>query len=174
VGAGAYAKGANTVASLNRVQLIGNLGRDPEVRYTLSGTPVVTVSIATSERWKDKETGEPKEATEWHRVVLHGRNAELAAEHLATGSQVYVEGALSTRKWTDAHNVERCTTEIRAFEIKFLGGRRKDNGGGNGAPATAASPGVRRGAKRAAAPAAKATAAAPAGGLETEWDDLPL
>ena len=160
------------MASLNKVQLIGNLGHDPEVRHTPSGRPVATLSIATSERWKDKETGEPKEATEWHRVVLHGRNAELAAEHLATGSQVYIEGALSTHKWTDAQNVERYSTEVRAFELKFLGGKRKGNGAGTAA--AGASPAVRPAAKRAPAAAAKARAAAPASGPGTDWDDIPL
>jgi single-strand DNA-binding protein len=162
------------VTSLNKVQLIGNLGRDPEVRYTPSGTPVATVSIATSRGWKDKETGEPKAATEWHRVVLHGRNAELAAQHLVTGSRVYVEGALSTRKWTDAHNVERYATEVRAFELKFLGGKRKDNSAGNGAPPTPVSSSGKRAVKRASAPATEAPAAAPATSPETEWDDIPF
>ena len=161
------------MASLNKVQLIGNLGRDPEVR-THSGKPIATLSLATSERWTDKETGELKEATEWHRVVLHGRNAELAGEHLVTGSQVYVEGALSTRKWSDAQNVERYTTEVRAFELKFLGGKRKDNGGGNGEPTTAASQVAKRGAKRTSAPPAKAPATAPATNPETQWDDIPF
>jgi single-strand DNA-binding protein len=162
------------MASLNKVQLIGNLGRDPEVRHTPSGTSVATLSIATSERWKDKETGEPKETTQWHRVVLHGRNAELAAEHLATGSQVYVEGALSTRTWTDAQNVERYCTEVRAFELKFLGGKRKGNSGGAGTAAAGASPAVKPATKRAPAAAAKARAAAPASGPGTDWDDIPL
>ena len=162
------------MASLNKVQLIGNLGRDPEIRQTSSGAPVATVSIATTERWKDKETGEIKEAAEWHRVVLYGRNAELAAEHLSTGSQVYVEGALSTRKWTDAQNVERYSTEIRAFELKFLGGKRKDNSAANHAPPTEVSPSRKRGAKRASAPAAEAPAAVPVSSPETEWDDIPL
>ena len=162
------------MASLNKVQLIGNLGRDPEVRKTSSGAPVATVSIATSDRWKDKETGEIKEATEWHRVVLYGRNAELAAEHLSTGSQVYVEGALSTRKWTDAQNVQRYSTEVRAFELKFLGGKRKDSGAGNRSAPTEVSPTRKRGARRASVPAAEVTAASPASSPETEWDDIPL
>ena len=162
------------MASLNKVQLIGHLGREPEVRTTPSGTAVVTLSIATSERWKDKDTGEAKEATEWHRVVLYGRNAELAGEHLITGSQVYVEGALSTRKWTDAQNVERYSTEVRAFDLKFLGGKRKGNGSAAGTAAPAASPTVKPAAKRAPAAATKARAAAPASGPGTDWDDIPL
>ena len=162
------------MASLNKVQLIGNLGRDPEVRHMPSGAPVATLSIATSERWKDKETGEPKEATEWHRVVLYGHNAELAGEHLTTGSQVYVEGALSTRKWTDAQNVERYSTEVRAFEVKFLGGKRKGNGSGDGTSPSRAAPAEKPAARRAAPRAGKAPAAASASRPGTDWDDIPL
>ena len=160
------------MASLNKVQLIGHLGHDPEVRRTASGTAIATLSIATSERRKDKETGEPKETTEWHRVVLYGRNAELAAEHLATGSQVYVEGALSTRKWADARNVERYATEVRAFDIKFLGAKRNGSGAGTAAPA--ASPASKPATKRVPAAAAKARADAPASGPGTDWDNIPL
>lgn len=167
------------MASLNKVQLIGHLGREPEVRSTPSGTAVATLSIATSERWKDKDTGEPKETTEWHRVVLYGRNAELAGEHLITGSQVYVEGALSTRKWTDAQNVERYATEVRAFELKFLGGKRKGNGSADGTPGSGAAPAAsaateKPAAKRAAARSSKPPAAASAGRQATDWDDIPL
>jgi single-strand DNA-binding protein len=114
------------MASLNKVQLIGNLGRNPEVRNTQSGKPIATLSIATSERCTDKETGELKEATEWRRVVLHGRNAELAGENLVTGSQVYAEGALSTTQ------VERCTERgapyDRSARLRALVSRRQAQG----------------------------------------------
>ena len=98
--------------SLNQVQLIGNLGNDPEVRYMPSGGAVANLSIATTEKWKDKATGEPKEQTEWHRVVIFGKLAEIAGEYLRKGSKVFIEGGLRTRKWTDQQGVERYTTEV--------------------------------------------------------------
>jgi len=98
--------------SLNQVQLIGNLGNDPEVRYMPSGGAVANLSIATTEKWKDKTTGETKEQTEWHRVVIFGKLAEIAGEYLRKGSKVFIEGGLRTRKWTDQAGVERYTTEI--------------------------------------------------------------
>lgn len=98
--------------SLNKVELIGNLGADPEVRYMPSGGAVANLSIATTESWKDKTTGEKKEQTEWHRVVIFGKLAEIAGEYLRKGSKVFIEGSLRTRKWTDQQGVERYTTEI--------------------------------------------------------------
>lgn len=98
--------------SLNQVKLIGNLGNDPEVRYMPSGGAVANLSIATTEKWKDKATGEPKEQTEWHRVVIFGKLAEIAGEYLRKGSKVFIEGGLRTRKWTDQAGVERYTTEV--------------------------------------------------------------
>lgn len=98
--------------SLNKVEIIGNLGQDPEVRYLPSGGAVANLSIATTEKWKDKATGEPKEQTEWHRVVIFGKLAEIAGEYLRKGSKVFIEGGLRTRKWTDQQGVERYTTEI--------------------------------------------------------------
>lgn len=98
--------------SLNKVEIIGNLGADPEVRYMPSGGAVANLSIATTESWKDKATGEKKEQTEWHRVVIFGKLAEVAGEYLRKGSKVFIEGALRTRKWTDQQGVERYTTEI--------------------------------------------------------------
>lgn len=98
--------------SLNKVELIGNLGADPEVRYMTSGGAVANLSIATTESWKDKTTGEKKEQTEWHRVVIFGKLAEVAGEYLRKGSKVFIEGGLRTRKWTDQQGVERYTTEI--------------------------------------------------------------
>lgn len=98
--------------SLNQVQLIGNLGADPEVRYMPSGGAVANLNIATTEKWKDKTTGEPKEQTEWHRVVIFGKLAEVAGEYLRKGSKVFIEGGLRTRKWQDQAGVERYTTEV--------------------------------------------------------------
>lgn len=114
------------MASVNKVILVGNLGRDPETRYMPSGEAVCTFSVATSETWKDKATGERKEATEWHRVVFFGRQAEIAAQYLRKGSSVYIEGSLRTRKWTDQSGQERYTTEIRGDVMKMLGGKVDD------------------------------------------------
>lgn len=110
---------------VNKVILIGNLGADPDVRYTQSSTPIANLSIATSESWKDKATGEPREQTEWHRCVAYRRLAEIAGEYLKKGSKVYVEGRLQTRKWTGQDNVERYTTEVVINEMQMLDG----NGG---------------------------------------------
>ena len=109
------------MASLNRVSLIGNLGRDPEVRTTPNGTKVATVSLATTTRWRDAESKEAKTRPEWHRVVLWGRNAEIVAEYCAKGSQLYVEGPLQTRSWTDREGAKRYTTEVVARRVQLLG-----------------------------------------------------
>ncbi len=122
------------MASVNKVTLIGNLGRDPEMRYMPNGDAVCNVTIATSETWKDKSTGEKKEATEWHRVVFFRKLAEIAGQYLRKGSSVYVEGKLTTRKWQDKDGQDRYTTEIVADEMKMLGGRAE-----SGAPAPAQS-----------------------------------
>lgn len=114
---------------VNKVILIGNLGRDPEVRYSPSGSAVANITLATSESWKDKNSGEKQEKTEWHRVVFFGRLAEIAGEYLKKGSQVYVEGRLQTRKWQDKEGHDRYTTEIVANEMQMLGSR-----GGAGVP----------------------------------------
>lgn len=119
------------MASLNRVMLIGNLGRDPETRFFQDGTPVCNVSVACSESWKDKTTGERKEATEWVPVVFTGPLAKVAGEYLKKGSQIYVEGSLRTRKWTDKNGVEKYTTEVKATEMKMLGSRAEGSGGGS-------------------------------------------
>ena len=116
---------------INKVIIVGNLGQDPDVRYTTAGAAVTTISAATSEQWKDKQTGEPVTKTEWHRIVFFGRLAEIAGEYLKKGSQVYVEGKLQTRKWQDQNNQDRYTTEIVANEMQMLGGK-SDNGGTNG------------------------------------------
>lgn len=120
------------MASLNKVILIGNLGRDPETRYAPSGDAICNVTIATTETWKDKQSGEKREQTEWHRVVFFGRLAEIAAQYLRKGSQVYLEGRLQTRKWQDKDGQDRYTTEIRADEMKMLGGRPQDSGDSSG------------------------------------------
>ena len=119
---------------INKVILIGNLGQDPEVRYMPQGGAVANLSIATSESWKDKATGEMKEQTEWHRVVIYQRLAEIAGEYLRKGSKVYIEGKLKTRKWQDKDGVERYTTEIIANELQMLDGRGdgQQQGGGMG------------------------------------------
>jgi single-strand DNA-binding protein len=113
--------------------LIGNLGADPEVRYGASGGAITNVRLATAESWRDKETGDQQERTEWHRVVFFGRLAEIAAEYLKKGSQVYVEGSIRSRKWTDKEGQEKYTTEIVANEMQMLGGRG-GMGGGGGSP----------------------------------------
>ena len=120
------------MASVNKVIIVGNLGRDPEMRTFPSGDQVANVTIATTDRWRDKNTGENKESTEWHRVVFNGRLAEIAGQYLRKGSQVYVEGSLRTRKWTDQSGVEKYSTEIRADQMQMLGSRQGMGGGGGG------------------------------------------
>lgn len=112
---------------VNKVILVGNLGRDPEIRYSANGAAIANCTLATSEQWKDKNTGEKQEKTEWHRVVFFGRLAEIAGEYLKKGSQIYVEGRLQTRKWQDNNGQDRYTTEIVANEMQMLGSR----GGGS-------------------------------------------
>ena len=116
------------MASLNKVTLIGNLGRDPETRHMPSGGTVCNLNIATTESWKDRNSGERREQTEWHRVVMFERLAEIAAQYLRKGSQVYIEGKLQTRKWQDKDGQDRYTTEIRATEMKMLGRRGDEEG----------------------------------------------
>ncbi len=142
---------------INKVILIGNLGKDPEVRYMANGGAVCNVTLATSESWKDKQTGEQKDKTEWHNIVFYRRLAEIAGEYLRKGSQIYVEGKLQTRKWQDKNGNDRYTTEIIANEMQMLGGR----GGGSSADFGGAAQ-----AKPAAAPAA-------AGGDDFD-DDIPF
>jgi single-strand DNA-binding protein len=120
------------MASVNKVIIVGNLGRDPEMRTFPSGDQVANVTIATTDKWKDKQTGEMREATEWHRVVFNGRLAEIVGQYLRKGSQVYVEGSLRTRKWTDQAGVEKYSTEIRADQMQMLGSRASGGGGGQG------------------------------------------
>jgi len=111
------------MASVNKAIIVGNLGKDPEVRYTPGGDAMCNITVATSESWKDKATGEKKELTEWHRISFFGKLAEICGQYLKKGSQVYVEGSIRTRKWTDKEGQERYTTEIRGDEMKMLGSR---------------------------------------------------
>ena len=155
------------MASVNKVILIGNLGRDPEVRYAPSGSAICNVTLATSRQWKDKTSGERQEETELHRVVFYDRLAEIAGEYLKKGRPVYVEGRLKTRKWTDKDGVEKYTTEIVADQMQLLGGREgagggggDDMGGGESRPA------------RSAPPARPAPAPKPAPKSSTGFDDM--
>jgi len=119
------------MASVNKVILVGNLGRDPETRSLPSGDQVTNIAIATTDKWKDKNSGEQMESTEWHRVSFFGRLAEIAGQYLRKGSQVYIEGKLQTRKWVDKDGVEKYSTEIRADSMQLLGSRDGGQGGGN-------------------------------------------
>lgn len=154
------------MASVNKVILIGNLGRDPEVRYMPSGDAVANISIATTETWKDKN-GEKQEKTEWHRVAMFGKTAEIAGEYLKKGSQVYIEGRLETRKWTDKEGHERYTTEIRADRMQMLGSR-------SGGSERMAPPPEDDAPRAAAAPAQKSGGAAKGSSLEDLEDDIPF
>lgn len=120
------------MASLNKTSLIGYLGQDPEIRYMPDGTAIAQLSLATTETWKNKNSGEKQEHTEWHRVIVYRRLAEICGEYLKKGAQIYIEGKLRTRKWQDKNGVDRYSTEIIADEMKMLGGNRGD------APASAA------------------------------------
>jgi single-strand DNA-binding protein len=175
------------MASVNKVIIVGNLGKDPETRTFPSGGRVCNVTIATSDRWKDKQSGEMKEATEWHRVVFNDRLAEIAGEYLRKGSQVYVEGSIRTRKYTDKDGVEKYATEIRADTMQMLGKREgmgspsggDEDGGYDSAPRRSAAP------SRAPAPAAAQRSgggggggggggAKPASGFDDMDDDIPF
>jgi single-strand DNA-binding protein len=118
------------MASVNKVILVGNLGKDPETRYAPNGDAICNITVATTDSWKDKQTGEKKEQTEWHRVSFYGRLAEIAGQYLRKGSAVYVEGSLRTRKWQDKEGQDRYTTEIRADQMQMLGSRQGAGGGG--------------------------------------------
>lgn len=117
---------------INKCIILGRVGNDPEIKYSASGSAIANLSVATSEQWKDKQTGEKKEQTEWHRVVIFGKLAEVAGEYLRKGSQVYIEGQLRTRKWTDSNGVDKYTTEIVIPQMggvmQMLGGKRDDSG----------------------------------------------
>ena len=147
------------MASVNKVILIGNLGADPEMRYTPAGDAVATLRLATTDTWKDKTTGEKKEATEWHRVVLWRKLGEIAGQYLKKGAQIYIEGSLKTRKWQDKEGADRYTTEIVGDTMKMLGSRPASS---DNAPAS-----------RPAPPAAPAAASA-GSGFNDFADDIPF
>ncbi len=160
------------MASVNKVILIGNLGKDPEVRYTPGGSAICNITLATSRNWKDKNTGERQEETEWHRVVFYDRLAEVAGEYLRKGKSIYVEGRLKTRKWQDKDGQDKYTTEIIASEMTMLGGRDsggEEGGGGSGG-------GYSRAEREAPAPrpaaAPRAPAPKPAAKSSTGFDDM--
>ncbi len=157
---------------INKVILIGNLGRDPEVRYTPSGAAVANITIATSESWKDKSSGEQVEKTEWHRVVFFQRLAEIVGEYLKKGSKVYVEGRLQTRKWQDQSGNDRYTTEIVANEMQMLDSR----GGGMGDSGFAGDPGFDQSTPEASGSKKEGGGSkeAPAGAYDDFDDDIPF
>jgi single-strand DNA-binding protein len=155
------------MASVNKVIIVGNLGADPETRYLPSGEAVTNIRVATTDKWKDKASGEMKEATEWHRISFFGRLAEVAGEYLKKGSQIYVEGSLRTRKWQDKESgQDRYSTEIRGDTMQMLGRRE-----GGGEPREMAERGEAKGAPAKAAPAA---AKKPAGKFDDMEDDIPF
>ena len=174
------------MASVNKVILVGNLGRDPEIRTFPSGDQVANVTLATSDRWKDKQSGEMREHTEWHRLVFNGRLAEIAGQYLRKGSQIYVEGSIRTRKWQDqATGQDRYATEIRVDQMQMLGKREGlgGSGGGYGDDDSYGGGGGGYGATRSAAPAPRAPApqrapapapAPDAGGFGDMDDDIPF
>ena len=148
---------------INKVILIGNLGNDPDIRYTASGAAVANISLATAESWRDKDSGETQERTEWHRIVFFGRLAEIAGEYLRKGSQIYVEGRLQTRKWQGKEGNDRYTTEIVGNEMQMLGGRGGSSGNYDSAPAAN---------KPASRP--EPQAASSSGGADDFDDDIPF
>jgi len=154
------------MASVNKVILVGNLGRDPETRYNPEGGAITNISVATTDTWKDKTSGEKQERTEWHRIVFFSRLAEIAGEYLKKGSQVYIEGSLRTRKWTDKEGQERHTTEIVADRMQMLGSRQ-GQGQGPSDGGTREPPAERGEAKPAAAKK-------PAGQFADMDDDIPF
>jgi single-strand DNA-binding protein len=165
------------MASVNKVILIGNLGRDPEVRYTPNGNAVCNVSVATTRTWKAKDSGDKVEETEWHRVVFYDRLAEIAGEYLKKGRSIYVEGRLKTRKWQDKEGKDNYTTEVVADEMKMLGGREGMGSGAGGAEEGGG--GYAEGAPQRSAPASRPAAAAKpaaksATGFDNMDDDIPF
>jgi single-strand DNA-binding protein len=160
------------MASVNKVILLGNLGRDPETRYTTGGDAVTNLNIATSEQWKDKN-GEKQERTEWHRVVLFGRQAEIAGEYLKKGRSVYIEGRLQTRKYTDKDGVEKYSTEIVADRMQLLGSGR-DSSGGDVEFSSGGGSGGRREGSAASAPSSGKGGGAAKKSVDDFDDDIPF
>ncbi|RTZ45387.1 single-stranded DNA-binding protein [Candidimonas sp. SYP-B2681] len=162
------------MASVNKVILVGNLGRDPEVRYSPDGAAICNVSIATTSQWKDKTSGEKREETEWHRVVFYNRLAEIAGEYLKKGRSVYIEGRLKTRKWQDKDTgADRFSTDIVADQMQMLGGREGDASMGGGGGDYNQAPAQPR-AQRPAQPRPSAPQASPAANLADMDDDIPF
>ena len=161
---------------INKVILIGNIGQDPEVRYMPNGNAVTTLSIATSETWKDKQTGEKQDRTEWHRVVFYNRLGEIAGEYAKKGSKIYVEGSLRTRKWQDQQGQDRYTTEIIGNEMQLLDGRQQMSNDDGYAPAPQQAQRMNNQQQRpaAAAPSAPAPADMSHEGFELLDDDIPF
>ena len=165
------------MASVNKVIIVGNLGADPETRYLPSGDAVTSIRVATTDRYKDKQTGEMKEATEWHSISFFAKLAEIAGQYLRKGSQVYVEGSLRTRKYTDKNGVEKYATDIRADSMQMLGSRQgmggpSEDGGGGYAPRQAPTrPAAAPAQRPAAAPASKPAAAS---NFDDMDDDIPF
>jgi single-strand DNA-binding protein len=178
------------MASVNKVILVGNLGRDPETRTFPSGDQICNVTLATTDKWKDKQSGEMREATEWHRLVFNGRLAEIAAQYLRKGSQIYVEGQIRTRKYTDKDGVEKYATDIRVDQMQMLGSRQgqgapsgEDDGGYGGGYSQGGGGGGGGGYSRPPAAAPRAPAASPAArqapaksssGFDDMDDDIPF
>ena len=167
------------MASVNKVILIGNLGADPESRFAPSGDAICNIRLATTENWRDKNTGERREATEWHRVSFYGKLAEIAGQYLRKGSQVYIEGSLRTRKWQDQSGQDRYTTEIRADEMKMLGRREgvdapMRGGEGGGWEAGSQSAPARQPAAPAQRPQPQAAPPQQSGGFGDFDDDIPF
>ena len=161
---------------INKVILVGNLGQDPETKAMPSGTTVCNIRIATSESWKDKQSGEMKEQTEWHSVAMFGRLAEIAGEYLHKGSQVYIEGRLRTRKWQDKQGNDRYTTEVIANEMQMLGGRGGGMGGGGSPGRESGESGEGGGGRRSSAGGGRGSSGDPQGepvrsSTENDFDD---
>jgi single-strand DNA-binding protein len=161
------------MASVNKVIIVGNLGRDPETRYMPNGEAVTNIAVATTESWKDKSSGEKKELTEWHRITFYRKLAEIAGQYLKKGSQVYIEGRLQTRKWTDKENIERYTTEIIADTMQMLGSRQ-GMGGGSASMDDDYSSGGAPAARQGAAPASRPAPSKPAANFSDMDDDIPF
>jgi len=156
---------------INKVILVGNLGADPDTRYMPSGKAVTNIRIATSESWKDKQTGDQQERTEWHGIVLYDKLGEIAAEYLRKGSQVYIEGALRTRKWQDKEGKDRYTTEIIARDMQMLGGRGGGGGGAGGGGGGGGEEAPRRSSRPAQEDRSSPPPAEDSGGFD---DDIPF
>ncbi|MDQ2779159.1 MAG: single-stranded DNA-binding protein [Pseudomonadota bacterium] len=166
------------MASVNKVIIVGNLGKDPEVRYLPSGSAICNISVATSRQWKDKTSGDKQEETEWHRITFFDRMAEIAGEYLKKGRSVYVEGRLKTRKYTDKDGVEKYATDIVATEMQLLGGRESGGGGGSGYDddmgSSSPAPAPRSAPPQRSAPAPKPAASKSSTGFDDMDDDIPF